>query len=227
MSIINFDKVMGKKFQDAKLYENSKFIPPNPFFAVILGMSGCGKTSLLLNIILRYMKFDKIVLCAKQNQENKYMFLEDVMTEVAKKIGVSLDQVFESHSSPSTLPDVEQQENDGKTKILIIDDMIAERNQDKFINYFIAGRKKNFSVFYLAHRYTQIPKLIRNNTNIFFLYSQKPREVGIIYQDLVNDLTLSEFRKLYSKATTRYNFLTIDMVHSPKYRLNLEPINRL
>ena len=41
------------------------YIPKQPFRMIICGPSNCGKTNLVMNLILKYLKFNKLYLYAK------------------------------------------------------------------------------------------------------------------------------------------------------------------
>src|SRR6478609_2284228 len=54
MSIKNYSKYFDKKASTAN---HAPFFPPN-IFAIVAGSTGCGKTNLLLNLLLEYGFFD-------------------------------------------------------------------------------------------------------------------------------------------------------------------------
>ena len=60
-------------FSATKTKEPVKHIPalPNSVRAIIIGPSGSGKTQLLLNLIMRYMKWDKLYLIAPSVDDQK------------------------------------------------------------------------------------------------------------------------------------------------------------
>jgi len=226
MKPINFDEIIkklgGSKSEDLS---NDWCIPHHFFRAIFVGSSGCGKTNLLLTLILEKMKFDKIVLVAKDLNEDKYELLRSIMVKVAESKNVPISAVYEQYSSLSTLIGVDERPSDNKINIIIFDDLISEKHQEKIEDYFTRGRKKRFTVFYLSHRFTDTPKMIRNNATFYVIFSQRPKEVEMIYQGLVTDLDKSEFKKLFSDATRRqYDFLTIDQSSDLKYRKNLDEV---
>ena len=53
----------------------SPYIRDRPYRILIIGGSGSGKTSALLNLINNHPDIDKIYLCAKNAYEAKYQFL--------------------------------------------------------------------------------------------------------------------------------------------------------
>lgn len=224
MDLINFDDIVKEQLGKSIEYKkNEWFLPKNPSHYIICGSTGCGKTSLLLNMLFRYMKFDKLVLCAKQNHEDKYEFLEKFFTELANEHNLKLDTLFETYNNLIDLPEVSTLEDDENTKVIIFDDMVNDKHQEKIKDYFIAGRKKGYSCFYLSQRFTDVPKMIRNNAQMYIFYAQRPKEIQIIHQDLVSgDMPVTQFRKLFNSATAKkFSFLCIDMTNPDfKYRRN-------
>ena len=71
--MINFDTCTNEN----KTEPNSKwpYIPGLPYRILIIGSTGSGKTSALLNLIKKQLDIDKIYLYAKDTYEAKYQFL--------------------------------------------------------------------------------------------------------------------------------------------------------
>ena len=55
-------------------------------------------------------------------------------------------------------------------KIVIFDDFICDENQKLLIDYFIQGRHKNFSVFYLSTSFYKTTKDIRLDCSYYVIY---------------------------------------------------------
>lgn len=113
--------------------------------------------------------------------------------------------------------------NKGIQKLIVFDDMIADKNQEKIINYFIYGRKQGCSTFILSQSYYAIPKTIRGHqfSYLILVKISGVRDLNMILKDTgslnFDDDTL--LKKMYNKATsTPMNFLKIDM--------NLSDINK-
>jgi len=72
MEITNFDlKVRGKP--------HYHWLLPRSIHYVICGPSSCGKTNIMLNLLLkkRYLNFDRLHLYSKSLGQEKYQFLHD------------------------------------------------------------------------------------------------------------------------------------------------------
>ena len=54
---------------------NWPYISDHPYKILIVGVSGSGKTNILLNLINNQPDFDKVYLYAKDSYEDKYQFL--------------------------------------------------------------------------------------------------------------------------------------------------------
>ena len=71
--MFNFDDYLNEN----KTEHNLKwpYIPDHPYRILLIGASGSGKTSELLNLISHQADIDKIYLYAKDPYEAKYQFL--------------------------------------------------------------------------------------------------------------------------------------------------------
>ena len=71
--MVNFDDCANEN----KTQHNSKwpYIPYHPYKILIIGGSGSGKTTALLNLIKNQPDIDKIYLYAKDPYEAKYQYL--------------------------------------------------------------------------------------------------------------------------------------------------------
>lgn len=225
MKFLNWDELVEKKLGKGVQYKkNEWFLPKNPSHYIMVGSTGSGKTSLLLDMLLKWMNYDEIILVAKMTDEPKYEFLQQIMDEIQAENKIK-QPLFTAYDNIADLPEVQSIGNDERTRILIVDDMVNEKNQKKFSDYWIAGRKKGVSCFYLSQRYTDVPKMIRNNAQFYIFFTQRNKEQQLIYQDLVgSDMDIKEFKQLFKEATQkRFSFMSIDMTRPEmKYRKGLD-----
>ena len=70
--MINFDDIVN---ESKTKHKNWPYIPDHPYRILIIGGSGSGKTSVLLNLIEKQPDIDKIYLYAKDPYEAKYQYL--------------------------------------------------------------------------------------------------------------------------------------------------------
>ena len=68
--MINVDSIVNDK--NEKHNQNWPYIPDHPYRILIIGVSGSGKTKMLLNLINEQRDIDKIYLYAKDLGESKY-----------------------------------------------------------------------------------------------------------------------------------------------------------
>lgn len=87
MKIENYNEPV--KTKDKRRVE---FIPEN-FRMITVGKSNCSKTNGLLNMIRRFLYFDKIIIYSNNAHQPKYEKLKEIMDEISKHVGY---QVFET-----------------------------------------------------------------------------------------------------------------------------------
>jgi len=210
IKVINFDKVGGeKKERVVKMF-------PDILRCGIFGPSGCGKTNVLMTILLHVRPFRDVYLCSKTSYQEKYSKLRELANSYNKsnKNKISIHDVV-------VLP---EPENVPPRSIVIFDDILTE-NQDKIANFFLRGRHREISCFYLAQSYTKIPKKsgIRENFNYLILFRQDQVNLRQIYTEYVTDLNFEQFRQLCDKCwREQYGFLVVDLESSCKYKKKFE-----
>lgn len=181
---------------------------PNTMRAVIAGSSGAGKTNVVLTILLHRKPLTNIYLCCKTADQAKYKLLSELVeghNKSKKKIGYSIITDIEN------LPLPEKIENNS---VIIFDDILTE-DQDPIANYFLRGRHRNISCFYLTQSYTKIPKKsgIRDNLNFLILFKLDSVNVRQIYYEYISGLTdYATFKKMCDYCwREKFNFITIDL----------------
>jgi hypothetical protein len=203
MSKINFYNLVPK---------GDKKINPNygthgievPFRMLIAAPSGSGKTNALMNLIVHFDKtFHEIIICVKSADEPLYNML-------IEKLPASAVQVFEAGEVP---PITDYSKVDEKTKrlkridkkqrLIVFDDLITDRNANKIASeYYIKGRKVGFSMCYISQSFYQIPKIIRDNTQLFILgRNLLKRDLRMVLSAFPSEYTLDEFTDLYNELT--------------------------
>jgi hypothetical protein len=169
----------------------------------VIAPSGTGKTQWVLNFVARSSgTFGHIIILYKAS-EPLYEFLRD-------KIG-SKNITF--YTKLSELPNPNDLNMGNKQVLLIFDDQVAERLQEKIQEYFLRGRKigGGISMCYLSQNYFQIPTLIRRQFNyVIILKLSGAKDMKQIIQNYSLGLDANEVVKLYKDATKeKFNFLKI------------------
>ena len=123
--MINFDDYVNEnKIEHNK---NWPYTPDHPYRILIIGGSGSGKTSVLLNLMENQPDIDKIYLYAKDPYEAKYQYL------INKREGVGIDHFNDpkafikySNDTQDVYKNIGEYNLDKDNKILIVfDDMVA------------------------------------------------------------------------------------------------------
>ena len=161
--MINFDDYTNENI----IEHNSKwpYIPDHPYRILIIGGSGSGKTTALLNLINNQSDIDKIYLYAKDPCEKKYQYL------INKRENVGLNhfnypKAFMEYSNDmqDVYKNIEDYNPIKKRKVLIIfDDLIADMINNNKLNpivteLFIRGRKLNISIVFIMQSYFKVLK---------------------------------------------------------------------
>ena len=149
--IINENKEYNKKWP---------FIPDRPYWILIIGGSGSGKTNALLNLISQQDDIDKIYLYAKDLREPKYGFLikrrEDAGTKHLNDPNAFIEC---SNTMDGAYENIDDYNPSRKRKILIFfDDMIGDIMRDKKFQaitkkFFIRCRKLIISLVFITQSY--------------------------------------------------------------------------
>ena len=187
MEIPNYDssgEAAGKKFKQLH-----PFMSSDTFRMLI---SGSGKTNLLYHMLMKPLLFyDEIYLYARNLEQDKYKRLIQKMREYSHKIEYEILNISNDEITPVTEMDYADNQ-----KLVIFDDYICDKNQRQIIDYFIQGRHKNCSVFYLSQSFYKTPKDIRLNCSHYCLYEfPSSREANRITSELGVD------KELYKAAT--------------------------
>jgi Ni2+-binding GTPase involved in maturation of urease and hydrogenase len=131
--MVDYYKVMPKKFLPKSHNPNYKDHKLNlPFRMLIIGGSGAGKTQTLVNLI-RVMNgtFNIIHIFTKNKEEPLYDYLESKVDN-----GLSITEGIDS------APNLDEFDKKEQT-LIVMDDLVLEKNQKQLEQYFIRARKLN------------------------------------------------------------------------------------
>ena len=212
---------------------------PRSIRGIIVGKSGCGKRTLLLNLLLRpgWLDYDNLFVFGKSLFQPEYRILKKtfeeelpkeyilrflLVQEWAKSIKNKSNIKCNFFESASDVPDPRDLNSEDKD-LMIFDDLLLEK-QNKCESYYIRGRHSNVDCFYLSQNYFKLPRqTIRENANFICLFPQDLKNINHIYNDHVgDDMTREEFRKFCKKCWEKpHGFAVIDLTSkkdSGKYR---------
>lgn len=231
--------------------QNDMLLPKN-IRALIIGKSNCGKTTLLMNLLLKpWLDYNNLMIFGNSLHQSEYQILKKGFESGLSKQQISnlftnQDKIPEN-SSPleiineyegpksdiqasfyddcSLIPDPSSLDSNMKN-LLILDDCFLGP-QSKAESFYTRGRHSNCDIFYISQNYFRLPRsTIRENANLIMIFNQDARNINFLHQDHASDLSSDEFKKLCHKIwLKKHNFLTIDLtsdIYNGKYRKNLD-----
>ena len=212
-------------FSTTKTREPVKHVAalPNSVRMIIIGPSGSGKTQLLLNLIMRWMKWNKLYLVAPSVDDQRcYEVLKDFNENASEIAGEGIIELITDIDEAPSVEDL-----DGSINYLVVYDDVMLDNQKNPARIFSRGRHKNSDVIYVTQRYTQIPKVIRDNCNILVVFNGvDTHTLRNIWQTWCSDMDFNQFKNFFSHAQSKpHGFVTINL-HDPRtrYRIGLDQI---
>jgi hypothetical protein len=218
----------------------NNFLLPNSLRACIVGKSGCGKTNLLMNLLLNsygdedFLDFDNLFIFAKSLHQQEYKFLFECFKKGLNKNDIlrlirneqtsennKHDINIEFYDDSSLVPDPSELDKT-KKNLIIFDDVILEK-QNKIEQYYTRGRHNNVDCIYISQNYIKLPRqTVRENANFFILFPQNDITLENFYRDHCTDLNKNLFKNMCKEIwKDPYSFVTIDMTRNKnngKYR---------
>ena len=210
--MVDYYEVMPKKFLLTSHNPNKNIHGINvPFRTLIIGGSGAGKTQTLLNLI-RVMSgtFQNIHIITKNKDEPLYNFLED-------KLGKDGLTISEGIGSAPDLDSFNKKEQ----SLVVMDDLVLERNQKQLEQYFIRARKLNCSLVYISQSYFAVPKIIRNNLNYLIIKRLNTiQDLFRIMREYSLGISKENLQGIYEHAIkdNKQDFLLVDIDAEPSER---------
>jgi hypothetical protein len=191
-----------------------------PFRMLIIGCSGSGKTHTFVNLLHNMGKtFQNIHIITKNKNEPLYNYLEE---KLGKK-GLIISEGI------SSLPDLDDYDKNEQS-LIVLDDLVLEKNQKKISDYYIRCRKLNINVIYISQDYYSVDKIIRRNLNYLIIKqvsSLRDLRLNISEYSIGIDKELME--KLYKYCTNeKSKFMMIDLEHKEyRFRKGFDEIIQL
>ena len=106
---------------------------PNSIRAIIIGPSGSGKTQLLLNLIMRWMKWDKLYLIAPRvDSQRYYEVLKDFNDNASTITGESVIEFITDIDEAPSIDDIDGSVNN----LVVYDDVMLDKQKKPQLGYF-------------------------------------------------------------------------------------------
>ena len=178
---------------------NHKLLPKNAR-GLIVGKSDCGKTTLLLNLLLNpgWLDYDKLFVFSKSLFQPEYVCVRKAMEyklpkeailwlfnnqraiqESGLTARVGIEEMkkksnIECHffDNSSEVPDPRELNPENKN-VMVFDDLLLEK-QNACEKYYARGRHSNVDCFYLSQNYFKLPRqTIRENCKFYLPVSSR------------------------------------------------------
>jgi hypothetical protein len=225
-SVPNIYKHIPKKY--IKKYHNPQFDEHklnHPFRMVIVGASGAGKTQLVVHILSKMRNtFANVHIYTRNKDEPIYTWLSDQIPS-GLTIKEGIDELPTLQKNKDGI--VKGFEKADEQSLVIFDDLVLEKQQDKIQEMFIRGRKiaGGISIMYLTQSYFKVPKLIRINCSYVILKKlASARDLNLILSDYnlgVSKETLLAIYKYCTRIKEEFLLLDLDEIPERRFRRNL------
>jgi len=142
----------------------NKKIFPLPLRCLIVGTSGCGKTTLLYNLIAKEwgIPFHSLYIFSKSIEQEVYKDLKKVYDKLSAE---EVEEIAHFYKNCEDIISVDECE---PNSLITIDDCVNMRQQYAIKDYFVRGRHKKISCIYLAQSYTKVDRqLIRGKLTFY------------------------------------------------------------
>ena len=195
---------------DGSIKRNHCSLLPRNVRAIIVGKSGCGKTTFVTSLLLKpdVMDYNKLMVCGRSLHQPEYEVIRSgfdkglsknqVRTLFRKQDGImeqgGVDKVLSTVDickggiNASFFNDVEMipdpTEHDASQRNLLVLDDVMLGPQNKVEAYFTRGRHNNVDVIYITQSYFRLPRhTIRENANLFIFFAQDGKNLVHIFHD--------------------------------------------
>ena len=207
MTMINFDNIIGKKFNTIT---NNVFCLSHPKNALIIGKTNSGKTNILFNLIAQNSIYKIVIYIYTNNLDDKYKWLKnkfknDVFIYINE---INFDKIDKQYIN-----------------LIIFDDLVFSNK--KISEFYCRSKKLNWSCVYIGHRYFEnIDRSLKNNIDYLIFTIIDRRELNMLYQDINLDISLKGFQDINTNLK-KYEFVLIDKYNEYKFMRIRKNLNQI
>lgn len=208
---MEIENIQIKNDASKKCLQLNSLAPKLPCRVLLIGRSGSGKTTNLVNLVMKYLPWDTLAVYARHLEEDpKYEVLRRAVEKQEEKTGKCVSIFSDKISDLLPL----DKYNEDNNNLVVFDDWLtlSSKENQPIIDYFVRGRHKNVSSIYASQQYHKIPKTIRQQATHLILYKGLAgRDIEDAYNDNITVMDKKSFIQFYKDATKEpYSFIVID-----------------
>jgi hypothetical protein len=98
--------------------------------------------------------------------------------------------------------------------LIVFDDLVNDVGQNsKVSNFFVAGRKMNYTMWFLSQSYFKIPKILRQQAGyLILLRLSSNKDLKLVLSDFALGCEPDDLVQMYREATReKFHFLKVDI----------------
>ena len=204
--IINFDEIIGKKFNTIT---DNIFCLSHPKNALIIGKTNSGKTNILMNLIAQNSIHEKIYIYTN-NLDDKYKWLknkfkDDVVIYINE---INFDKINKEYIN------------------LIIFDGLVFSNK-KISEFYCRSKKLNCLCLFIGHQYFKnSDRTLKNNIDYLIFTQLDKKELNMLCNDINLDISLNEFQDINTNLE-KYEFILIDKYNEYRFMRIRKNLNQI
>ena len=155
---------------------------PNDIRMLVVGQSGCGKTNLVINLAMKYIKWARLYVVTNTPGQRIY----DILRAQENVYFLSPEDI--SQDLFDEMPPL---------SLVVFDDFMLEKDQTFPALIFSQGRHRKVNAIYISQKFTETTLVIRQNANILVMFNidKKSRE-GVHSMYASADMDVSDFKKI-------------------------------